>query len=342
MVRMRANRSPSDAPPVRAARSRRPPCPEAAMQLIDHELNPVPDGAVAGYVKAADGTKLRYALFRPKGEAQGTVVLVQGRAEFIEKYFETVRDLLVRRFAVVTFDLRGQGGSERLLSNPAKGHVTDFADYVADLDAVLDQVVFTDCPTPVFALGHSTGATVLLLASVGGRSRFRRQVLLSPFLGLPDDRAHDTAARVFTTVARGLGFGRLAMPTAGSHIRHAQSFETNRLTGDATRYARNAALAAAHPELVVTVPTIAWINAALASIARIDAEDFAPRIRVPGLIVAGGNDRIVSLAAIERFASRFKVGHLIVIAGARHELLQEREPLREQLLAAFDAFVPGT
>jgi lysophospholipase len=32
----------------------------------------------------------------------------------------------------------------------------------------------------------------------------------------------------------------------------------------------------------------------------------------------------------------------VVIDGARHELLQEREGLREQVWAAFDAFVPGS
>jgi lysophospholipase len=75
--------------------------------------------------------------------------------------------------------------------------------------------------------------------------------------------------------------------------------------------------------------------------ARIDAEDFAPRIRVPTLMVSAGDERVVSLGAVERFASRFKVGHLIVLPGARHEILQEQEQYREQFFAAFDAFVPG-
>ena len=31
-----------------------------------------------------------------------------------------------------------------------------------------------------------------------------------------------------------------------------------------------------------------------------------------------------------------------MIDGARHEILQEADIYREQLLAAFDAFIPGT
>ena len=32
----------------------------------------------------------------------------------------------------------------------------------------------------------------------------------------------------------------------------------------------------------------------------------------------------------------------IVIPGARHEILMEREAIREQFWAAFDAFIPGS
>ena len=65
----------------------------------------------------------------PPGPPQGTVCILQGRAEFIEKYFETVGDLLLRGFAVATFDWRGQGLSARRLGNPRKGHVRRFDDY---------------------------------------------------------------------------------------------------------------------------------------------------------------------------------------------------------------------
>ncbi|MFL5359530.1 MAG: alpha/beta hydrolase, partial [Myxococcales bacterium] len=65
-------------------------------------------------------------------------------------------------------------------------------------------------------------------------------------------------------------------------------------------------------------------------------------IRTPTLIVAAGADPVCSTPAIERFAARLKAGHAIVIPGARHEILMERDAIREEFWAAFDAFVPGT
>ena len=114
-----------------------PPCYKpkaaAAQLLLPHETclnpaNPVPDDVVTGAIKTSDGVNLRFARWAPPPGRKGTVVLMQGRAEFIEKYFETVRDLRARGFAVATFDWRGQGLSDRRLSDRHKGYVRNFAE----------------------------------------------------------------------------------------------------------------------------------------------------------------------------------------------------------------------
>ena len=138
------------------------------MHLISIPANPVPDGAIAGVLKTRDGVSLRYARWPPPPGRKGTVCLFQGRAEFIEKYFETIRDLRARGFAVATLDWRGQGLSDRALRNPHKGHVRSFSQYQIDLEAFINEVVLPDCPPPVFALAHSMGATVLLRSALPG------------------------------------------------------------------------------------------------------------------------------------------------------------------------------
>jgi lysophospholipase len=59
-------------------------------------------------------------------------------------------------------------------------------------------------------------------------------------------------------------------------------------------------------------------------------------------MVACGADAVVSTPAVERYAARLRAGSLITIDGARHEVLQEADIYREQFLAAFDAFIPGS
>jgi lysophospholipase len=66
------------------------------------------------------------------------------------------------------------------------------------------------------------------------------------------------------------------------------------------------------------------------------------KIRQPMLIVAAGQDSIVTTPAIDDFAVRLRAGSHLIVPGARHELLMEQDRFRMQVLAAFDAFVPGT
>src|SRR6476469_10538635 len=110
------------------------------MQLISIPANPVPQGATVGTLKTADGVMLRFARWEPPPGRKGTVCVFQGRAEFIEKYFEVVRDLRARGFAVATLDWRGQGMSERALGNPRKGHVRNFGQYQIDLERFINEL----------------------------------------------------------------------------------------------------------------------------------------------------------------------------------------------------------
>src|SRR5438132_11687117 len=158
------------------------------MTLVSIPANPVPDDVVTGTLKTPDGVALRFARWAPPPGRKGTVCLFQGRAEYIEKYFETVRDLRARGFAVATLDWRGQGLSDRALHNPRKGYVRNFSQYQIDLETFINEVVLPDCPPPLFALGQSMGATILLRAAYAGHRWFDRTVLLAPMIALPGMR----------------------------------------------------------------------------------------------------------------------------------------------------------
>src|ERR1700761_4891527 len=66
------------------------------MRLISIPANPEPDEAATAMLQTPDEVLLRYARWAPPPGRKGTVCIFQGRAEFIEKYFEVVRDLRAR------------------------------------------------------------------------------------------------------------------------------------------------------------------------------------------------------------------------------------------------------
>ena len=63
---------------------------------------------------------------------------------------------------------------------------------------------------------------------------------------------------------------------------------------------------------------------------RFAPKDYPSQIDQPVLMLAAGADRVVSTAAIERFAARLPAGSHRLIEGARHEILQEQDRYRAQ------------
>src|SRR3974377_1478326 len=112
------------------------------MKLVSIPANPVPEGAVTGVLTTHDRASLSFARWpAPPSNRKGTVCLFHGRIEFIEKYFEVVRDLNAPGFSVATLDWRGQGLSGRTLRDPRKGHVANFSEYDTDLETFMREVV---------------------------------------------------------------------------------------------------------------------------------------------------------------------------------------------------------
>jgi lysophospholipase len=310
------------------------------MELIDQPANPCPPGARLIGLRASDGVELRAALWRPQGLPRGTVALIQGRAEFIEKYYEAIAELLARGFAVAAFDWRGQGLSQRLLRNRLKGHLRRSTDYRLDLDALVSQALAPECPKPWFALAHSMGAAAVLDYAGAGGDAFSRLIGIAPMLALYG-MGGSTLARATASTLSALGLGRLFVPGGGPTTLAQRPFAQNILTGDPRRYARATQTLDFAPALAIGDPTIGWIHEAYVLMERLNSDDFAPRIKIPALLIAGNGDRLVSTAAIEHFARKLKVAECLVLPGARHEILMERDEIRTKFWAAFDAFLPG-
>jgi lysophospholipase len=311
------------------------------MKLVSIPANPVPDDVVVGTLKTPDRVDLRFARWAPPAGRKGTVCIFQGRAEFIEKYYEMARELRARGFAVATLDWRGQGLSQRALRDPKKGHVESFREYETDLEAFIREIVLPDCPPPVYAIGHSMGAAILTRIASRGYRWFDRMVLCAPLIKLAP-QSFTRFAKPAVKILNGIGMGTRYVPGGGPRVIASQSFIGNILTSDPVRHARAAAVLEAEPALGLGSPTNAWASAAFTMMSEFEQAGYAGKIRQPMLMIASGRDETVSTAAIEDFAGRLRAGSHLIIAGARHEMMMETDRYRAQFWAAFDAFVPGT
>ena len=306
-----------------------------AAPLIAVDGAPVPPGAEAAWFKGSDGAQLRAALFPARGALRGSIVLSGGRTEPIEKYFEVIGDLTRRGYVVLAHDWRGQGLSHRALPDRLAGHARGYDAFLTDYRALLAEYE-ARLPKPWFALGHSMGGCLTLLALAHGEARrFEGAILSAPMLGLQIGGLPPLVARAL------VGFN-LLVGRAGAYVRAAgapETFETNVLTHDRARYERARAQVEAHPDLGLGGPTWGWLDFAFKATGYLARPENLEAVTIPVVIVSAARDRLVDNNAQRAAAKNLPKGEFISVPGAFHEILMETDNMRNIFLRALDAML---
>ena len=296
---------------------------------LDNGLAEGPPDGRAVWLKAADGTQIRAGIWASNAP-KGTVVLLPGRAEYIEKYSRTATDFAKAGFGTLSVDWRGQGRSARALADPKVGHVGDFAEYQDDLDALLGFAQSQGLPQPFFLLSHSMGGAIALRALMRGLP-FQAAVFSAPMWGILLSAWTRPLANTLAAAARYMSFDHLYAPGTGpmTYVLDVP-FALNAMTRDADQYDYMRAQAIAHPDMSIGGPSFGWLRAALAECHALQA---LPSPALPCLCTLGSAERVIDTGPIYARMCRWKTGRLGVVPGAEHEILMERPEPRAAFIA---------
>jgi len=279
-------------------------------------------------LRSAAGTSLRAAYRRQKDK--GTLVIVTGRTEFIEKYLEVCRDLSDLQYSICIYDHCGQGGSGRLLDDPQKGYIDRFNTYVQDLGRVIDHLEGQGFPLPVMLLGHSMGATIATLSALRCPEQVSRLLLCSPMFGIQTGvNLPDFVVKLLVASACRLGLGDRYAPTVGPY-EATREFHDNALTSDRFRFEYNRYLTEHLGFVALGGPTIRWLHESFKAMRML--RHSARAISVPVLSLVAAGDRVIDAGAAAgvNFRSRKSIYHEYPVNG--HELLMEQDETRNDVL----------
>jgi lysophospholipase len=292
-----------------------------------------------GFLQAA-GARLRYACWNVPGTPKGTVVLLTGRGEFIEKYAtEVVGELLSRGYCVCAMDWRGQGLSDRPLADRGKGHIDNFSTYMADLQLFLDKVVAPVAPRPIVTLCHSMGAPIMMrVLAENGSGPISAGVLCSPMTALKREAMLRSVLMVMPEVP---AIEERYLFGTGPFVVLAREFNANFVTHDERRYRFTDQWFAADPRLAVGGPTLGWGRQAVRSMTAAVAPGYLERIQLPLVLISAGDDPLIDSRTHDTVAARLKHGEHFTIAGAKHEVMMETDELRALFWEAFDRLAKG-
>ena len=288
--------------------------------------------------KAPDGASLRIGCWQVAGDVSGTVILLHGRTEFLEKYLEVVGELNGRGFDVWSMDWRGQGLSDRMLEHPQKGHIDRFETYIGDLVWFVNEIVHTR-RGPVILLAHSMGGHVGIRAVLETRIKPDGLVTTAPMIALPMGRLATMGSRIISNLAAGVGLGKRYGPGMSDHDPARVKFDNNPLTGDRERFNRFYGLLARNPGLALGGVTWGWLSAAFDSMAELQRLARDPAEVCPVLICTAMADRVLSVGAQSALSDAVQNWTQIRLDGARHEPMMETDAIRARFWAAFDDFL---
>ncbi|MBL9074137.1 MAG: alpha/beta hydrolase [Tabrizicola sp.] len=273
-----------------------------------------------------------------KAGDRGTVLLLPGRTECIEKYGRAAGDLVTRGFSVITIDWRGQGLADRALPDRREGHVGDFAEYQQDLDAMLAEAVRQDLPQPFYMIAHSMGGCIGLRGLMRGLP-VRAAAFSAPMWGIAMAAWLRPVASVVSALAGPLGLVNRYAPSTSAETYLLQApFAGNVLTTDREMWGYMRRQVAEVPELALGGPSIGWLKAALHECAALAV---LPAPKVPAICAIGTAEKVVDVPPVHLRMAGWANGQLDLYPGAEHEIMMEGPAVRarffDRAAALFEA-----
>ncbi|SHH76611.1 alpha/beta fold hydrolase [Marivita hallyeonensis] len=281
----------------------------------------------AFWLRTSDGVRIRVG-HAAGNHLKGTVFILPGRTEYIEKYGYPSQDFVEAGFDTLTIDWRGQGMADRLGANPMVGHVDRFQDFQKDWSAMRSFAAAQNLPKPWFMVAHSMGGCIGLRALMQGAD-MKAVVFTGPMLGISMGAHMRPLAWAVPRVAELLGMGqRLAPFTSIESYLTAAPFEDNLLSSDPEMFAYMRRHVEAEPQFGLGGPSLTWLKSAMTECKALAAK---PSPAIPALCFVGSHERIVDTTAIRHRMTGWPGGKLMIVDGAEHEVLMEGETIRKQI-----------
>ena len=295
--------------------------------------NDVAMGPAAGrahWLIAPDGIRVRLAVWNAQAP-RGTVFLLPGRTEYVEKYGLAATTLAAAGYATLSIDWRGQGMADRALPDRMAGHVGDFAEYQTDLDTALVFAKARGLPEPYYMLAHSMGGCIGLRHLFRAKA-FKAAAFSAPMWGIVIVNWMRPLTGLIGAAARIFAFDTRYAPGTGPTTYVTDfPFAGNTLTTDPDMWEYMRQQALAQPALSLGGPTFGWLRAALNECHALQQITSPALAAIVGL---GRNERIVDTAPILKRMAKWRGGRLDLYDASEHEVMMELPAIRDRFLAS--------
>ena len=276
-----------------------------------------------GTFNSNHGHSIYYQYYDVEDE-KGSVVILHGFTEFIEKYNEIIYYFTQAGYDVYMSEHYGHGysgRSETVSGNLSKVAVEDFNIYVDDAFQFVTDVVNKkrDRNKPFILFGHSRGGGIGARLLEEFPSHFDAAILSSPMLEVNTGGTPEWLARFVAGSAKAFGAG-------GNYIFGHGDYTVEDYFDDpdcsATSYPRYKYAFDKRVEdeyLQMNGATWYWLDAAIEATKEAVKLEKAQRVKIPVLLFQAENDALVRPRGQLEFASKAKNVNVVMVPDSHHE-----------------------
>lgn len=232
-----------------------------------------------GYLSAYDNLQLFYWRLQPQA-TRAVLCILHGAGEHCSRYINFGKYFFERSFAVYAVDFRGHGRSQG-----KRGDVTKYEEYLFDIDKIVQLARRELNGKKLFLIGHSLGGLTAALYALKYQESLSGVILLSPALNITIEvpAIKKTLGKLLYDVFPSLTMDNEIDPYLLSHdYTTIREYKEDKLV---------------HYKVSLRLYREARI-------AMVNARRSAKNLRLPLLVMHGGDDKLVSPKASEHFVER--------------------------------------
>jgi alpha-beta hydrolase superfamily lysophospholipase len=247
--------------------------------------------------------------FRP-ADYKATVIILHGWLNHVGLLSKLIKHLTGAGFAVATYDLPGHG-----LSSGQPTAIDDFSQYRDSLNDFM-KIIKPQLHGPYHAIGHSTGAAIVMDYLFTGREKhFDKVILIAPLV----------RSQLWFLSKLGCKIYRLFAKNIFRFFRNVSSDK------DFLRFVRY------KDPLQAKKVSLNWVNAMFKWNQKIVDANIINRLVA---VIQGTNDNIVSWKYnLEFIQSKFSRAEIKFIENARHELFNESAGIRKEVFSQISSYL---
>ena len=289
-----------------------------------------------------DGAYLRYD-YRPAANGVtplSTLILLQGRSSYIEKFEDTLQWLTEAGHEVWIFDWRGSGGSSReIATNPQKVYIDSYDTYIKDLDYMLTHVIKTTPNRPIILFGISLGGHIGLRYIEEHPTTVQGAFLISSMLSIHTKPYPLWLGRWMVTLASHLGLKKSYVVGYGDYNVQFKIDPKKIATTDIENYKKQLETNLKNMVLVTSGPTYGWVYETFKSIDKVNKPQALKQVAIPVMMIQAGEDTVIDTLQDQKICALIPQCRLKTYPSARHNILCESATIQKKLQDDFKDFV---